>query len=77
MFDVYEMADRAEIIINGYAFERCNEGVRVSNLNNGHGVTVFSEDGELIESNMEGIEMSTATRLMEDWRKYMGEKQYA
>lgn len=41
MFDVYETADHTEVIIEGYAVEHIETGVRVSNLNNGHGVSVL------------------------------------
>ena len=72
MFDVYEVADRAKVIIEGYAAERINDEIRISNLNNGHGVSVFSKSGELIESNMGEIELSVAREMLQRSKQYMG-----
>ena len=33
MVDVKQVADAADMIVNGYAFTRCTEGFRVLNLN--------------------------------------------
>ena len=77
MFNMYEVADRADAIIEGYAFERYEAGIRVTNLNNGHGVAVFSEEGKMIESNMDEIELSLAKELLMSVKKYMGEEAYA
>ena len=33
MVDVKQVADAADMIVNGYAFTRCAEGFRVLNLN--------------------------------------------
>lgn len=73
MFDVYETADRAEVIIEGYAVEQIETGIRVSNLNNGHGVSVFTESGELIESNMGDIELTIAQKMVRKAMQYMKE----
>ena len=33
MADIKQVADAADMIVNGYAFTRCTEGYRVLNLN--------------------------------------------
>lgn len=32
MLNIKEIADEADVIVNGYAFKRCEEGFRVLNL---------------------------------------------
>ena len=56
MFDIEREADAADVIISGYAIVRCDEGLRVLNLNNGKSAAVFMPDGTLIETNMDDIE---------------------
>lgn len=45
MVDVKQVADAADMIVNGYAFTRCTEGFRVLNLNRPDRAVVFSNDG--------------------------------
>ena len=33
MCDIHQVADGANLIVNGYAFTRCEQGFRVLNLN--------------------------------------------
>ena len=33
MIDIKKIADEADMIVNGYAFKRCEDGFRVLNLN--------------------------------------------
>ena len=42
MVDVKQVADAADMIVNGYAFTRCAEGFRVLNLNRPDRAVVFS-----------------------------------
>lgn len=41
MVDIRQVADAAEMIVNGYAFHRCPEGFRVLNLNRPDRAVVF------------------------------------
>ena len=43
MLDIKELADKADVIIDGYAFFRHEQGVRVLNLNNITHAAVFSK----------------------------------
>lgn len=56
MVDVKQVADAADMIVNGYAFTRCAEGFRVLNLNR----VVFSGDGKVLETSMDDIEVRIA-----------------
>ena len=53
MVDVKQVADAADMIVNGYAFTRCAEGFRVLNLNRPDRAVVFSSDGKVLETSME------------------------
>ena len=41
MADIKQVADAADMIVNGYAFTRCTEGYRVLNLNRPDRAAVF------------------------------------
>lgn len=49
MTDIKQVADAADMIVNGYAFTRCTEGYRVLNLNRPDRATVFSKEGDALE----------------------------
>ena len=55
MVDVKQVADAADMIVNGYAFTRCAEGFRVLNLNRPDRAVVFSSDGKVLETSMDDI----------------------
>lgn len=57
MVDVKQVADAADMIVNGYAFTRCAEGFRVLNLNRPDRAVVFSSDGKVLETSMDDIEV--------------------
>ena len=45
MDKIREIADKADMIVNGYAFTRENDHIRILNLNNLDKALVISEDG--------------------------------
>ena len=53
MTDIKQVADAADMIVNGYAFTRCTEGYRVLNLNRPDRATVFSKEGDALETSMD------------------------
>ena len=48
MPDIKTIADKADIIVNGYAFTREEDGIHVLNLNSPDKAVVFSVDGEVL-----------------------------
>lgn len=48
MDKIKEIADKADMIVNGYAFTRENNQIRILNLNNLEKALVISEDGSTI-----------------------------
>ena len=71
MIDLKKVADEAEVIIAGFAFTPCEEGIRIINLNNGRGVAVVQRDGILIESNMDDIEYAVAKKYLKKAKPFM------
>lgn len=71
MPDIKTIADRANMIINGYAFTREEDGIHVLNLNSPDKAVVFSAIGEVMETTMDDIELAIASRYMRQNLKYM------
>ena len=71
MPDIKTVADKADMIINGYAFTRKNDRIHVLNLNRPDKAVVFSLDGEVLETTMDDIELSIASRYLQQNLKYI------
>lgn len=71
MLNVKKVADEADVIVNGYAFKRCEEGFRVLNLRRPDKAVVFSHKGDVLETSMDDIELRIAGDYLEENRKYM------
>lgn len=71
MPNIREVADEADVIINGYAFKCCEEGFRVLNLHRPDKAVVFSRKGEVLETSMDDIELSITRDYLKENRKYM------
>ena len=57
MDKIKQIADQADMIINGYAFTREENRIRILNLNNPEKALVISEDGTVLETTMDDIEI--------------------
>lgn len=73
MIDIKKIADEADLIVNGYAFRKCDRGYRVLNLNNSEHAVVLSEMGEVLETTMDDIEIQIVKDYFQKNRKYMEE----
>ncbi len=71
MPDIKTIADKANIIVNGYAFTRDRNRIYVLNLNCPDKAVVFSAEGEVLETTMDDIEISIASRYLKQNLKYM------
>ena len=71
MPDIKNIADGADIIVNGYAFTREDDGIHVLNLNSPDKAVVFDTDGEVMETTMDDIELSIASRYLKQNLEYM------
>ena len=54
---VRNLISTSDMIVNGYAFNRLGENVRIVNLNTG-GAVVLLPDGTVSEASMDDVELS-------------------
>ena len=71
MDKIKEIADKADIIVNGYAFTRENDQIRILNLNNLDKALVISEDGKVLETTMDDIEIRIFLDYWNSDREFM------
>ena len=71
MPDLKKISDDADMIVNGFAYKKTEEGIKIFDLNDGVGAAVISSDGSLIETNMDDIEFSIAKKNYLSNAKYM------
>ncbi len=57
MIDISEIADNADLIVNGYAFTVDGQNVRVLNLDRPANAAVIDGKREVIETTMNDIEL--------------------
>ena len=63
---IKEIADKADMIVSNYAFTRKNGLVHILNLCKPSRAMVISDDGKLLETNMDEIEQVIVQNI---WRK--------
>ena len=73
MDKIKEIADKADMIVNGYAFTRENDQIRILNLNNLDKALVISEDGKVLETTMDDIELAIVQDYYSRNRKHLEE----
>ena len=73
MYNITEVADKAEIIVNGYAFTKDVSNIRVLNLNNPQKAVLLRNNGEVLATSMDDIELDIVLDYYRRNKKYMGE----
>lgn len=71
MDKIKEIADKADMIVNGYAFTRENDQIRILNLNNLEKALVISADGKVLETTMDDIEIRIVLDYWNSDREFM------
>ncbi len=71
MDKIREIADKADMIVNGYAFTREKDQIRILNLNNPDKALVISEDGKVLETTMDDIEIRIVLDYWDSDREFM------
>jgi uncharacterized protein (DUF111 family) len=71
--NIKEIADKADMIINGYAFTKENEVVRVLNLNCLNHAAVILND-RIVETNMDDIENEIVIEYYRKNKQFMEEQ---
>lgn len=68
--DVKNIADKADMIVNGYAFTKEGDYIRVLNLNClNHAAVIYN--GQVIETNMDDIEKQIVLDYFNANREFM------
>lgn len=71
--NVEKIADKADLIINGYAFTKDEEYVRVLNLNCiNHAAVIYND--KIVETNMDDIENQIVLDYYENNKQFMEEE---
>ena len=73
MNNILEIADNADMIINGYAFTKDDENIRVLNLNNDERSVYLDKKGKVLQTSMDDIEISIVKKYYEKNRILMEE----
>lgn len=73
MCNIKEVADAADVIVNGYAYTKDGENVRVLNLNNPEKAVYLSRAGEVLGTSMDDIELEIVLEYYQKNSKYMEE----
>lgn len=71
MINYMQVADSADMIINGYAFTKNNQSIRVLNLNCVDKSVVFDESGQVLETSMDDIEIQIVKKYFENNREFL------
>ena len=75
--EIKEVADKADMIVRGYAFTKAGEIIRVLNLSLPQKALVLNKDGDMLETNMDDIELEIVRDIYLRNRKYLEEGLYA
>lgn len=68
---INEIASNADMIVKGYAFTRKEDTVSVFNLNDRESSMLISEDGTMLETNMDEIQQVIVLNIWQNDSKYM------
>ncbi len=71
MINIKKIADAADIIVNGYAFTKCNLGIRVLNLSAPTHAVLLSNNGEVLETSMSDIELQLVKKYYQENKQFM------
>lgn len=71
MIDIAAIADKADMIINGYAFTKDGDDIRVLNLNGTNRALMINKESKVIETSMDDIEIAIVLDYYRRNRKYL------
>ena len=73
--DIKEIADKADLIVNGYAYTKDKDYIRVINLNNlSHAAVIYND--KIVETNMDEIESQIVLDYYLQDKEFIEEKVY-
>lgn len=71
MTDIMKVADTADMIINGYAFKKNMEQIRILNLNNPEKAIILNNQGTVLETSMDDIEIQIVKDYLAKNKEFM------
>ncbi len=71
MCDILDVASRADVIVNGYAFTKDNGSIKVLNLNRPEKAAVLSAGGDVLETSMDDIELDIVRDYLKRNERFM------
>ena len=71
--DIITIAQNADFIVNGYAFTSKNNQIRVLNLNNRDKATVLDQNGNVVMTSMDDIEISIVQKYFDKNKEFLKE----
>lgn len=71
MRNIIEIADAADMIVNGYAFTKDGKNIRVLNLNNPKKAAYLNKNGDVLETSMDDIELDIVSEYYQKNRECM------
>lgn len=71
MRNIIEIADAADLIVNGYAFTKDGENIRVLNLNNPKKAAYLNKNRDILETSMDDIELDIVSEYYQKNRECM------
>ena len=77
MLNIKEIADNADMIVSGYAFTKEGHVIRVLNLSSPDKAIVLDNNGEMLETTMDDIEIEIVTDIYSRNKKYLEDPVYA
>lgn len=76
MIDIIDIADKVDVIINGYAFARAEEGYVIINVDSPKFTLVLSEEGKVLETTMDDKEIEMVKNIFYRNKKYMSDENF-
>mgnify|MGYP000777969488 FL=1 len=73
MIDIIDIADKVDVVINGYAFARAEEGYVIINVESPKFTLVLSEEGKVLETTMDDKEIEIVKDILQ---KYISNKKF-
>ncbi|MCD7892182.1 MAG: hypothetical protein LUG60_00645 [Erysipelotrichaceae bacterium] len=74
MINIKDIADKADMIINGYAFTKDNDNIKVINLNHTECAAVLTKDAIVLETSMDDIELEIVCMYLKNNIQYLEEQ---
>ena len=71
MIDLMQVANNADMIINGYAFTKDNDNLKILNLNNEKKSVYMNKNGNVLVTNMDDIELEIVKSYLSKNKEFL------